>query len=69
MQELDETPYLIDKPMMRLSFMDFKDLFESIRHGDIEHQQWLWDALYAWSDHKPIPKMRGTNAGRPGQSH
>lgn len=40
---------------MRLSAAEVGDLFNRLKHGDKEHQEWLLAALKAWSADKPMP--------------
>lgn len=34
-------------------------LFNALKHGDREHQEWLKEAITAFYDSKPIPPTRG----------
>lgn len=36
-------------------------LFEALKHGDQDHQDWLFDAINAFFDGKEIPHVKGLN--------
>lgn len=39
---------------------DVKDLYEYLKHGDKDHQEWLLEAIEAWSYGWPVPEVRGS---------
>ncbi len=34
------------------------DLYGAIAHGDTEHRTWLWEALQAYAEGRPVPTPR-----------